>query len=484
MFETMRRGGWTNIVPEPYPEDPDSLEDVQGIVSSMRGFQKLGLTRDPFFRMRMLRRLRTYLKQHEDEALDALQADLGKAPFEGYATELGQVYDEIHTLFTRLAYWSQPRLRHTPISLFPGYSVLYPEPLGVVLVMSPWNYPLQLALIPLVDAVGAGNCVALKPSRKSPHTTAFIAKLCREVFDPHHVYCFPGSDEMNGWLLETPFDKLFFTGSKRVGRKVMAAAAEQLCDVTLELGGKNPCIVDRAADLERAAQRIAWGKCLNAGQTCVAPDYLLVHEGVVIDFLAYLEYHLHRLYGKDILASPDYPRIVDRAHFDRLCRLIDEPGPTAQVIFGGGRDADALKIEPTVLFDVTLDDPVMQDEVFGPVLPILTFRTLAEAIEVAGGFDKPLACYVFSQDPTVQRRVVQELDFGGGCINDTIVHVANNELPFGGIGPSGLGAYHGKAGFECFTHYKPVIKRSTFIEVPLRRAPYAGKLPLLRLLLR
>lgn len=475
------RDGWSTIIPEPYPDNPSSLEEVEEIVSHMYDFYEIGLTRDTDFRIWMLRRLKAYLRSHEEEIFAALKADLGKAPCESYATELGLVYEEIDYCIMHCYRWSQSKLRRTPIAHFPSLSSIFPQPMGVVLIMSPWNYPLQLALIPLVDAICAGNCVALKPSRASKATSEFIAKICYELYDPHYVYCFHGSDEMNDWLLKVRFDKLFFTGSQRVGKLVMHAAAENLCDVTLELGGKSPCFVDRTADLQRAAQRIAWGKCLNSGQTCVAPDYFLVHESVAIDFVAYLEYYLREYYGDDILANDDYPRMINRRHFDRVCRLIDVHGPDATVVFGGGRDPETLKIEPTVLYGVDLDDPVMKEEIFGPVFPIITYRTLAEAFEITENFGYPLACYIFSTDPVVQQRIVEELPYGGGCINDVIVHLANNHIPFGGFGESGLGAYHGKAGFECFTHYKSMLRKGNLMELPIRTPPYEGKMPLLRL---
>lgn len=471
------------VIPDPYPDAPASFEDVDHIVSEMRGFFSLGLTRDVEFRIHKLRQLKSYLRAHEDEIFSALEHDLGKSAFESYATELGLVYEEIDYAIMHAFRWSQMRLRRTPPALLPATSVVYPQPLGVVLVMSPWNYPLQLTLIPLVDAICAGNCVVLKTSRTSTATSDFIARLCFHLFDPRFVFCFRGSDDVNRWLLQTRFDKIFFTGSPRVGREVMRAAADHLCDVTLELGGKNPCIVDRTANVRRAAARIVWGKCLNAGQTCVAPDYLLVHESVAVDFLAWVEHYVHAYYGDEPLQSSDYPRLVNRAHFDRVCRLADEHAPTTKLVLGGRRDEHSLKIEPTVLYDVSPEDPVMREEIFGPVLPVVPYRSLAKAIEFAQRYDSPLACYVFSDDPLTQNRVINELPFGGGCINDVVTHIANNHLPFGGVGQSGIGSYHGKAGFECFSHFKPVLRKPDWPDLPFRTPPYRGKLGLLRLLM-
>lgn len=276
---------------------------------------------------------------------------------------------------------------------------------------------------------------------------------------------------MNDWLLATRFDKLFFTGSPRIGHVVMQAAAAHLSDVTLELGGKSPCIVDETANLKRAAQRIAWGKCINSGQTCVAPDYLLVHESAAVDLAAMIEVYVHEYYGDDILANPDYPRMINRHHFDRVCGLIDNRNPHAFVAVGGNRNAETLKIEPTVMMGVTLDDPVMGEEIFGPVLPLMTYRTLDEAFAIVRQFESPLACYLFGDDRAVQRRVVAQLPFGGGCINDVVVHLANNHMGFGGFGNSGLGSYHGKTGFDCFTHYKSILEKSTLVELPVRTFP-------------
>lgn len=460
-----------------------SQSEVQAIVEGMRAYHRAGGMRPLEVREYMLRQMRSYLRSHEAQLFAALKTDLGKSEFESYATELGLVYEEIGTCLAHMAQWARPQRVATPLAHFPSSSCVYAQPMGVVCVMSPWNYPIQLALVPLVDALAAGNCVALKPSRTSAATNEFLKDLCETVFPHEAVYCFPSGSDMNDWLLATPFDKLFFTGSPRIGHVVMEAAAKHLCDVTLELGGKSPCIVDETADLKRAAQRIAWGKCINTGQTCVAPDYLLVHEDVAVDLVALLDVYLHRYYGEDILANEDYPHMINRHHFDRVCGLIDNHNPHAVVALGGGRDASTLKIEPTVLLGVTLNDPVMGEEIFGPVIPLITYRTLDEAFQIVRHFPSPLACYVFSEDRDVQQRVIAELPFGGGCINDVVVHLGNNHMGFGGFGNSGMGSYHGKAGFDCFTHYKSILKKSTLVEVPVRTFPTTPlKMSLLRLL--
>lgn len=462
-----------------------SAADVQAAVDSMHAWFETGKTLPLHYRRSVLQSLRSYLKKHETEVLNALHEDLGKAPFEGFATELGIVYDEIRLCLSKLYSWAKPRHVGTPLAHFPSSSKVYPSPFGVVAVLSPWNYPLQLALVPVVDALTAGNCVVLKPSHTSPATSAFLQKLCNEVFDNNLVRCLPGGGHMNDWILETKFDKIFFTGSPRVGRQIMHAAADNLTDVTLELGGKSPCIIAEDANIKRAAQRIAWGKCINLGQTCVAPDYFLVHESVVDAFIAELDTWLHEYYGKNILESPDYPHMINKHHFDRVCGLIDNHNEKAKIALGGGRDEDTLRIEPTVMRGVTLDDPVMQEEIFGPVLPIITWNTFDEALNVIRSFPSPLACYVFSTSKVFQEQVMQAVPFGGATINDVVIHLANNHMGFGGFGESGMGAYHGKVGFDCFSHYKSTLKKSNLIEMPVRNPPFNDmKMKIVKLLMR
>lgn len=461
-----------------------SAADVAQAAQSMQAFHATGATLPLAYRAQALERLRTYLKNNEQQALDALHADLGKAPFEGYATELGIVYDEIATCLKHLRAWSKPKRVPTPIVHFPSISKVYPNPLGAVLVLSPWNYPLQLALVPLVDAIAAGNCVALKPSRTSEATSAFLLKLLIDVFPPDFVRGFPGSSAMNDWLLEARWDQIFFTGSPKVGRHIMTAAAQNLTPVVLELGGKSPCIVDETANVKRAAQRIAWGKGINCGQTCVAPDYFLVHESVLDDFVWQVNENFHRYYGQDILSCEEWPHMISRHHFDRIMGLIENRNPNASVAFGGRGDPETLRIEPTCLLGVTLDDPVMGEEIFGPVLPVLAYRTLDEAFDIIRTFEKPLATYLFSEDRHTQQRVIRELPFGGATINDVIIHLANNHMGFGGVGNSGMGAYHGKVGFDCFTHYKSTLKKGTWVELPMRNPPFGDKIRLLRMLMK
>lgn len=462
----------------------ENLDDVKNAAKKMDGFFQSGKTLPTAHRREALLALRAVLKKNEERILEALREDLGKAPFEGYATELGIVYEEISHCLKHLSSWSRPKRVPTPITHFPSTSKVYPYPYGTVLVLSPWNYPLQLALVPLVDAIAAGNCVALKPSRTSRATSTLLCEMIAETFDEGFVRAFPGSGKMNDWLLETRWDHICFTGSPAVAHTIMAAAAKNLTPVTLELGGKSPCIVHDDANIERAAQRIAWGKGINTGQTCVAPDYFLVHEKVVDELVSKLDSCFHRYYGEDILACEEWPHIINERHFDRLMGLIENRNPDATIAFGGKADRSTLKIEPTCMRGVTLDDPVMKEEIFGPILPVIVYRTLDEAFDIVRTFEHPLAAYVFSESTAVQERVINELQFGGATINDVIIHLANNHMGFGGVGNSGMGAYHGKVGFDRFTHYKSTLKKGTWLELPVRVPPFGDKIGLLRKLMK
>ena len=388
----------------------EGVADVEAQAQRMRAFHLTGATLQVEYRREALLKLKAYLKANEERILDALHADLGKAAFEGYATELGLVYDEINTCVRHLSKWARPRRVPTPLVHFHSTSKVYPSPLGVVLVLSPWNYPVQLALVPLVDAIAAGNCVALKPSRTSKATSELLIEMLANVFPPEFVCGFPGSGAMNDWLLEVRWDQIFFTGSPNVGHTIMEAAAKHLTPVVLELGGKSPCIVDETANVKRAAQRVAWGKGINCGQTCVAPDYFLVHENVADDFVAQLDASFQQYYGENILACEQWPHMISQRHFERVMGLIENRNPDATVTFGGHGDPETLRIEPTCLRGVTLDDPVMGEEIFGPVLPVLTYRSLDQAFDIVRTFEKPLACYVFSDDKQVQHRVLHSTD--------------------------------------------------------------------------
>ncbi len=453
-------------------QDFPTLESVQRQAADMRAHFVTGTTRPPEARRAALRTMKHWLKTHEREVLDALQHDLGRAPYESYVTELGLVYEEIDTCMRKLGRWARPRRVPIPLTVFHSTSTVYPYPYGVVLVLSPWNYPVQLTLIPMVDAIAAGNCVAFKPARESAATAAIMLRMAREAFDPRFVCGIPGSANMNDWILETHWDYIMFTGSPHIGKVVMAGAAKFLTPVTLELGGKSPCFVHRDANLKIAARRIAWGKAINTGQTCVAPDYLLVHEDVADELCRLIEQDWRRFYGDHPLECEYWPHMISDRHFKRVMGLIANHNPNAKVACGGHGDERTLKIEPTIMRGVTLNDPVMGEEIFGPVLPVITYRTLDEAMRIARTFPHPLACYVFTGSKRVEQRVIHELQFGGGAVNDVCVHMSNNHMGFGGVGNSGMGAYHGKVGFDTFTHYKSVMKHGTWLDPTVRYPPF------------
>ena len=461
-----------------------TAEAVAQAAAALREGYASGATRPLAARRAALERLHGWLHAHEEEILEALAADLGKSPFEGFATELGMVYDEIAVQLKGMRKWSCARRVSTPLVHFPSSSRILVEPLGCVLILSPWNYPLQLALIPLVDAIAAGCTAAVKPSRTSTHTAALLARLVGEVFSPAHVRLFPGSTAMNDLLLAERWDLIFFTGSPRVAHTILHAAAEHLTPCVLELGGKSPCVVDASANIRRAAQRIAWGKGINSGQTCVAPDYFLVQEGVADAFVAELQAAFAAYYGENALVSAEWPHMINRHHFDRVMGLITRRNGCARIAFGGEGDPDTLKIQPTCLTGITLADPVMQEEIFGPLCPVITFATLDDALAIIRIFERPLACYVFAEDAAVQRRILTEIPSGGACINDVIIHLANPRMPFGGVGNSGMGAYHGETGFFAFSHRKSTIKKGTWLEIPFRNPPFGNKIGLLRKIMK
>lgn len=455
---------------------------MESILERMRRFFESGETQDCGFRIRSLRRLRRGIAENEPALLEAVRMDLGKSAFEAYECELLSVYREIDESIRRLRSWSKPRRVKTPWYHFPAASRLYPEPLGVSLILSPWNYPFLLAVSPLVAAVSAGCCAVVKPSEDAPHTAAALEALLTGCFETEHVVCVQGGVCESERLLALPFDKIFFTGSPRVGRIVMQAAARNLTPVTLELGGKSPCIVDETADIALAAKRILWGKTLGAGQTCVAPDYLLVHRSVKDALLQKLAEFSTAFYGARPLENGDYPRIVNERHFDRLVGLLEAGRP--QIVFGGGYDKARLKIEPTVFADLPPAHPLMEEELFGPLLPVLPVDSLQQALDMVAARPKPLALYLFSNDAARIKHVTRTAHFGGCCINDTVLHVNNHYLPFGGVGESGMGRYHGRRGFEAFSYEKAVLTNRRFPDLPIRYPPYGDKLGLLKRLVK
>lgn len=443
--------------------------EITELLRMQRAFFDTGKTKPVAFRRVALERLAREMHAREHRMLRALQQDLGKSGMEGYMAEVGLACSELQFIAAHMKRWAAKWTAPTPLSQFPSRSFRMAEPYGVVLVMSPWNYPFLLSLEPLIGALAAGNTVVLKPSAYAPNTAREMEALLSACFPPEYVAVVQGGREANAALLEQRFDYIFFTGSVPVGKLVMKRAAENLTPVTLELGGKSPCIVDRTANLKLAAKRIAFGKFLNAGQTCVAPDYLLVHREAKNRLVTYLRQYVRLFYGENPLENPDYPKIINEKHFQRLKGLLQD-----QHVLQGGMDNGVDKIAPTLLDAVSPHAPVMQEEIFGPILPILTYSTLDEAIRFIKAREKPLALYLFTRDRTAERRVLREVSFGGGCINDTVVHLATPYLGFGGVGKSGMGSYHGKESFDTFSHYKSVLKNSSVLDLPVRYPPAAA----------
>lgn len=445
-------------------ESLETVEDLRTLFERQKAFFQKGATRDVSYRMEGLRRLQETLRRHEELLGKALEEDLGKSFTEAYLTELGIVYVEISHALQRLPRWARPRTVGTPLFLWGGKSSILPVPKGTVLIIAPWNYPVQLTLVPLVAALAAGNTAVVKPSELAPRTAAALKTILQKAFPEEWVAVVEGDAQAAQNLLDLPFDHFFFTGSQRVGRIVMEKAARHLAPVTLELGGKSPAIVHRDARLEVAARRIAWGKAMNAGQTCVAPDYLLVDEAVVEPLVEALKKEFRNLTPS--LEEPG-PRIINEAHFQRLKRHLEDP--ENGLFWGGEHDEERLRIQPALLRPRSFESPVMQEEIFGPLLPILTYREPEEARDAVLTYAPyPLALYVFSESPAVQKLFVEGVSFGGGAVNDTLVHLANPELPFGGIRHSGFGAYHGEAGFWLFSHVKSILEQSTSFDLPLR----------------
>ena len=456
-------------------------EEIQEILKKQKDFFATGVTLPVNARIVALKKIYSYIKNHEKEITDALTADLGKSALEGFMCEAGLVLGEISYMLKNIRKFARDEGRATPITNFAAKSFVKKSPRGAVLIMSPWNYPFLLTMDPLVDALAAGNTVVVKPSAYSENTSRVIEKLIKECFAPEYVCVVTGGRAENTCLLEQKFDYIFFTGSQAVGREVLRKAAENLVPVTLELGGKSPCIIDKTANIKLAATRIVWGKYLNCGQTCVAPDYILCHESVKDKLVEQLKKQITVQFGNDPLNNQTYGKIINQKHFERLTGLINQN----KVAHGGKCDAAKLKIEPTVMANVTWDDAVMGQEIFGPILPILTYKTDEEMLQVVNSRQKPLALYLFTSNKKLEKTVLSRCSFGGGCINDTIVHLATNNMGFGGVGESGMGAYHGKVGFDTFSHKKSIVDKKTWIDVNMRYQPYTGfKEFLLRMFLK
>ncbi len=444
--------------------------DIPALVSRQREYFLGGATLEPSERKESLLRLQKAILAREKEIAEALHADLRKSPFESYMSETGMVLDELRYIAKHLEKWAKPKRVPTPLSQFPSRSFICKEPYGVTLVMSPWNYPFLLSLDPLIGSIAAGNCVILKPSAYAPHTSHLLADLISSVFSPAHVAVVEGGREENSSLLEQRFDFIFFTGSVSVGKLVMEKAAQNLTPVVLELGGKSPCIIDETANLPMAARRLVFGKLLNAGQTCVAPDYVLVKRERKEDLISLLKSNIQDALGQNPGKNPEFPKIINQKHFQRLCAILE--GET--ILLGGETDEAALTIAPTVT-EASAESPSMQEEIFGPILPILTYDKPDDAIRFIQEREKPLALYLFTESKAFEKRILQEVSFGGGCINDTIIHLATHHMPFGGVGHSGMGSYHGKKSFDAFTHEKSIVKKSSSVDLPVRYHPYTEK---------
>ena len=453
--------------------------DIHEIVESEKHFFRTGVTRGVDFRIDMLKKFRKAIIENDELISAALKADLNKQPFESYMCETGLLLEEINFHIKRLKKWSKTRRVKSGIGQLPGKSYICPEPYGVVLIMAPWNYPVQLCLMPLVGAISAGNCAVVKPSAYAPESSRVISKLIESAFPTGFVTAVEGGRDANQALLDEPFDYIFFTGSVAVGKTVMEAAAKRLTPVTLELGGKSPIIVDETANLPLAARRIAFGKVLNAGQTCVAPDYLMIEKSVEALFIEEYKKALASFFPDGDMSG--MVRIINDKHFERVCNILDNSGSVA---IGGARDAETRFIEPAVLTDVPIDSPAMQQEIFGPVLPVLPYEKLDDCIDFIRSRPKPLALYIFSENKMNQEKVLNSCSFGGGCINDTVIHLASSHMSFGGVGESGMGSYHGKKSFDTFTHYRSVLKQGK-LDVKLRYFPYkSGKEKITRMILK
>lgn len=442
--------------------------EIKELVLTQRKYFRTGATLPVELRLKALLKLKACILKYENEIHSALKADLGKSGPESYMCETGMTLSELSYMIKHIFSFAREKTVLTPLAQFHSRSYKKPSPYGVVLIMSPWNYPFMLAMEPLVDAIAAGNTAVVKPSAYSPHTGEVIRKIIEECFEKEHVSVVMGGRAENTCLLSEHFDYIFFTGSQAVGKEVMRKAAEHLTPVTLELGGKSPCIVDKTANIKLAAKRIVFGKYLNCGQTCVAPDYVYCDRAVKDKLIAAIKQQIKKQYSPSPLSNKNYGKIINEKHFNRILGFID----SSKTVYGGKHSRSTLQIEPTVMDRVTFSDPVMQEEIFGPVLPVLIYDTLDEVIANINSMPHPLALYLFTSSSNVKKRVTSQCSFGGGCVNDTIIHLATSEMGFGGFGESGMGAYHGKTGFDTFSHYKSIVDKKTWLDLPMRYQPY------------
>lgn len=453
---------------------------IQEKIKRQNAFFNSNQTIDVTYRIKHLKKLREEIQKKEKEIIEALYEDLGKSYFEAYSSEVGFLLESLDYTIKNLKKWTKPKRKRSPLFMPISKSKIFYEPLGVILVIGPFNYPFQLVIEPLIGAIAAGSTCLLKPSEKTAHTNQILQEIIEEVFEPEYVDVICGGKEVVTELIHSEVQHIFFTGSANVGKVIMEAASKQLIPVTLELGGKSPTIVHKDADIEKAASRIVWGKYYNVGQTCIAPDYVYVHQSIKAKFLEAIQKKIIEFYGVDAFSSSDYGRIIDEEAFNRLMELID----ASKIYHGGEVDRNRLKIAPTVLTEVNWADAVMQEEIFGPILPVLSYENLEETLALVKNKPKPLAFYFFSENKTLQKHVIESLPFGGGCINDTISHVTSPRLPFGGIGSSGMGAYHGKESFFTFSHKKAIMKKSTHLDIKAMYPPYKGKLKWLKKIMK
>ena len=456
------------------------MEVITRIISQQREFFLNGKTQSYDFRIQQLKKLKQIVRYYEDEILNALYLDLNKTDFEAFATELGIFYKELNYTIHHLRRWMRPKKKLTPMLYQPAKSSVYEEAYGVVLIIAPWNYPFLLALQPLIGAIAAGNCVVIKPSEYAPATAKIIEKIILDCFCSEYVQAILGDRKISKQLTYEKFDYIFFTGSTHVAYHVMEAASKNLTPVTLELGGKSPCIIDHTANLKLAARRIAWGKFTNAGQTCIAPDYILIEKHVKKEFMHLLKKETKKMYGEHPCNNVDYPKIINQKHFERLKKLMKNE----DIYYGGTINKLRSKIEPTIINQPSNTSPIMQEEIFGPILPIIEYTSLKKLVHVLNNRPKPLACYIFSTNKKNTEKLIQNLHFGGGTVNDTMIHIGNHHLPFGGIGKSGMGLYHGKASFHTFSHKKSILKKANYLDLSFRYPPYTMPKKILRYLMR
>ena len=454
--------------------------DIPKIIHQQKVYFKNQQTKSVAFRKKTLQNLQSEILKREADISKALYSDFKKSAFESYATEIGIVLAELSLIIKNMNTWAKPKTVLPTMLNFPSWSKIHKEPFGSVLIIAPWNYPFQLAIAPMVGAIAAGNTVVLKPSELTPHTSKIISQIIDVVFEKKHVIAIEGGVSTAQQLLDQRWDYIFFTGSVTVGKIIAKAAAKNLTPTTLELGGKSPCIIDESANIKLAAKRLVWGKFINGGQTCIAPDYILIHESVKSKFIDSFKKEIELAYGTNPQQSEDYPRIINNKNFNRLQLMLSDE----ELLIGGKTDEDDLYIAPTLINNPNLGSEVMKSEIFGPILPVLTYTSEENIDEIIMYYEKPLSFYIFTTKNSFANKIINKYAFGGGVVNDTIVHFANHRLPFGGVGHSGMGSYHGKATFDTFTHKKGVTKRYNWLDVPIKYAPYTGKLKVIKFFLK